>query len=167
MSVNSVSPISEKVAAFIQQGVAIAVASSNPQLRGSSARATGCRISPDRKRISLIMNQRWGEKLLHDIHTSHRLAAVFCLPITEQALQIKSSDAVVEALAPGDWGIVEHYQAMWEDQLRQLGFDVTLAHTMTRCEPSDMVVVSFSPEAVFEQTPGPDAGRCFSELAGK
>lgn len=160
-------PLSDKVVAFIQLGVAIAVASRDSQLRGSSARAVGCRISPDRKQISLIIYKPWAEKLLADINESKCLAAVFCLPITEQALQIKSSDALVEAPRTGDWDIVLNYQALWADQLNQLGFDATLAATMTRVSQTELAVVRFTPEAVFEQTPGPDAGRCFSELADK
>jgi len=167
MHANAALPLNDRLSEFIQSGVAIAVASRNANLLGSSARATGCRINPTKTRVSLIIHAPWAHTLLADIEASKTLAAVFCLPITEQALQMKSTDAEIETLQPGDWERVLRYQNLWKDQLSQLGFPEELAATMTHVCRDQLVVVSFTPYAIFEQTPGPDAGRCFTELAVK
>lgn len=155
----SESVLSPEIAAFIQQGVAAAAASCNGDLQPSMARILACRVSPDRQRITLLLDRQHNQPLLSDAGSSQQLAVVFCLPSTEQALQIKGREVRCEALLADDAARVARHAEAFAVQIEPLGYTREFAggyHTA----PADLVALSFAPVAIFEQTPGPQAGQC-------
>jgi hypothetical protein len=81
-------------AAFIQGGVSINASSRTVENIPVMSRCVGCRISTDRRIITLFFHRPGAENLLAGIRVSQQIAAVFSRPSTHQTIQLKGSDAV-------------------------------------------------------------------------
>jgi hypothetical protein len=76
-----------------------------------------------------------------------------------RSLQIKGHDAVIEAFDAEDAVARAAHNRLTADELVALGYAAPLAHGYFSVpKHADFVTVSFSPQDVFQQTPGPGAG---------
>lgn len=151
-------PIGPEYEALIRRRVSIIAASRDAQNRPHLMRAIGCRLSDDRAELTLFMSSRTSVEVLADIRRNGQIAVVFSSPTTNRTLQLKGRDATVVPLAPGDEALVERYVDDFADEIAELGFAPIVAHTLFSHQRDEMVAVRFTPEAGFEQTPGPAAG---------
>ena len=95
----SASPLlDEDNAAFVQSGVSIVAASRGEDLVPSIARVSGCRVSADRRAVSIYLPHSQALELVEDVRASGRIAVVFSRPSTHRTLQLKADDAT--ALIP-------------------------------------------------------------------
>ncbi len=145
-------------AAFVESGVSISASSRDRNHRSSLARGLGCRVSEDRRQLRLLLSAARSAELLSDVRTQRVLATVYSLPSTHETLQIKSSEAWVEAAQPGDAAHVAEHVAGFSAQIMPLGFSREFVSALLDYEPGDLVVVRFVVTAVYTQTPGPRAG---------
>lgn len=147
------------VAAFISgPTAAIAVASRDAHNVPSLFRAAACRVSKDRARVTLYVDQQAGAAVVRDLRAGHPIAAVFSEPATHRTIQLKGGCAKVGAALPADR---EYARTRYEEIVAHV---VGLGHLEAglRCyfhfAPEHLVAVWFQPTAAFEQTPGPRAG---------
>lgn len=152
------SPLQDAQAQFIQGGVGIAAASCDAQGRPSLNRAVGCSVTADRQRISVILRRSQAVTLLADIERSGAVAVVFSQPSTHHTLQIKSTDAVVHPPDSIDAAALARYVEAFHRELAPLGYTLEWTRALLGYVPADLVAVSFTPQAIFSQTPGPRAG---------
>jgi hypothetical protein len=145
-------------AAFMQGGVSVHVASRSPANVPSVARALGCRIAPDRTRVTVFLSAAQAHELVADLRTSRMAAAVFSRPSTHQTIQIKGDDATVGPLADGDLARIAAYADALVRDLQSLGYSEAFGRALVDFRPADLVAVAFTPKAAFQQTPGPRAG---------
>jgi hypothetical protein len=117
-------------AAFIQGGVSVVVASRDAARVPRVCRAIGCRVSDDRRRVTVYLSAFQGAPLLAAIRSEGVIAVAFNLPSTHRAYQLKGSDARV----------------------------VPLERALLWYDPAELTGVAFTPAAAFTQTPGPRAG---------
>jgi len=146
-------------AAFIQSGVSINAASSGPGNVPAVSRALGCRLSPDRNRVTVFLAASRSAALLEAIAASRRIAVVFSQPSTHRTIQLKGTDAARAGVEDGDRALIERCAEGFGADLAAAGYGEGLADLLLDAEPGDVVAVSFSPSAAFNQTPGPGAGR--------
>lgn len=151
--------ISDATLAFIEREVAIDVASCGLDLLPSTARGYGCQVAADRRRITLFLKRSEAGQLLHDVLVHDRIAAVFCLPATESALQIKGHAVSLSLADEAGLAVVAQHARQFVAGVLPLGHERTFAEAYMQIAPADTVALSFSPDVVFEQTPGPGAGR--------
>ena len=160
-----------ELAAFMQGGVSIMVASRGIQNMPSAVRALGCRVlpgpEPGRDRIRVLVPVPQSRTLLQDIRATGRVAVVFSKPTTHQALQFKAEDALVAALEEADLAAVEAYRTVMSAEVQRVGFPAEGALALMACAPTDLAPVVFTPEAGFVQTPGPDAGEPMPRRTGE
>ncbi|WP_341676188.1 hypothetical protein [Niveibacterium sp. SC-1] len=144
---------------FLQSGLAMGASSCDAALRPSTGRVLACRISADRRRFTAILCASRCPDLLRDIRATGKLAVISCQVGINRSLQLKGTDAHIGAIEPQDLGLlaaqtsafaadVVHYDALPEEMIR----------AYIHFEVHDLVAVSFTPAAVFLQTPGPAAG---------
>jgi hypothetical protein len=148
----------EAHAAFMESGVSVHVASRSPANVPSVARALGCRIAPDRRRVTIFLSTAQAADLLADLRATRAAAAVFSRPSTHETLQIKGDDATIGALADGDRARIAAYADALVRDLQTLGFTEAFGRALVDCDPADLVAVTFTPKVAFQQTPGPNAG---------
>jgi hypothetical protein len=144
--------------AFIQGGVSIVVGACDRKRLPALARATGCRISSDRRRLTIFMSATQGAQVLRCIRDNGAIAVVFSEPSTHHTIQLKGIDAEVGGLKEGDLQIVEDYRSAFARELDPLGFDEVLIRSFLSCPPADIVSLTFTPAEAYSQTPGPSAG---------
>lgn len=150
--------LTEEHATFVQGSVSIVAASCDAQRIPSIGRATGCKVHPGRRRVSVFIAASQAPALLADIRASGRLAVAFNRPSTHRSLQLKSDDAVVRALAADELPLVGRYVEAFGLEITPLGQTSEQARVVFACTDGDLVAVDFTPNAAFEQTPGPNAG---------
>jgi len=147
-----------ELAAFIQGPVSVHVASRDARNTPNLARALGCRVTPDNRRVTLFLQASHGATMLADFRDNGAVAVVFSRPTTHRTVQLKGRDASLEALQDDDGVRIARYREAFVAELAALGYDASLPRTLLAGPRSDFVAVSFSVSAAFEQTPGPGAG---------
>ena len=150
--------LDEEGAAFVQGGVSIVAASRDAGLVPSIGRAAGCRVAPDRRRVTVYVAARQAPQLVADVVACRRIAVVFSRPSTHRTLQLKADDAVVRPPAAGEAAVPDSYVAGFAADIAKLGHTEAQARTLVASVDGDLVAIDFTPSAAFEQTPGPNAG---------
>ena len=143
---------------FITHHVAMNVASCSAARVPSVVRAHGCRVSPDRRRVTVFVSVPRAAKVIDDLRAGSCIAVVFTLPHTHETLQLKAARADVVPLAPGDAACIRAYVESLVEELCRVGFKETLGRAVMSSADEESVGLSFEPTAAFVQTPGPKAG---------
>jgi hypothetical protein len=155
--------LDESNAAFIQGGVSMSASSCNADHTSALARAVGCRVSQDRRSVTLLFPKARAEALLAAIRFGGKIAAVFSEPPTHITLQLKGMDAAVSAVQKGDSKIHERYSDAIAANVCPLGFPEAFVRTLVACDTDDLAAVTFTVSQAFSQTPGPRAGEPLQE----
>jgi hypothetical protein len=88
------------------------------------------------------------------------IAVVFARPLTHITLQLKARQAARVAVTPAHRVCNQRYAAAFGAELGALGYSEPMVQGLVRMLTApDMVGLRFAPEAVYDQTPGPNAGR--------
>lgn len=144
--------------ALINSGVSAIVASRDAAHRPSLMRAVGASITPDGTGISVYLNRPASTQLLADLQASGQIAVVFSDPSTHRAVQVKASRVQLRDAAAADAPQLQRYLRAMEGRLEPMGFGPRYTRTMLSLAPGDVVVLTFTPEQAYDQTPGPKAG---------
>lgn len=145
-------------AAFIQAGVSISVGGCDRNNRPSLVRATGCRVSPDGRRLVIFVSVVQAAPLLQCIRDNGSIAVVFTQPSTHRTVQFKGIDAVLGVLQDGDLQCIRNYRDAFCSELEPMGFTRIQIRTLLAVPPADLVTLEFTPCEAYSQTPGPSAG---------
>ena len=147
-----------KWAAFIQGGVSLVVASRDANNVPTLARALGCRVSPNRQKITFILQGLQAESLIASVRSTGAVAAVFTQPSTHTSLQLKGAEAKSGVVRASDLDVVKRSTEAFIADIVPLGYSEELMRALLWCDPKDLVSLTFTPVAAFLQTPGPRAG---------
>lgn len=143
---------------FLMSGVSIHVASRNAANVACINRGMGCRVSPDRRQVTVFMRKSQCRELLEDFADNGAIAFVGSEPSNHRTVQLKGSDARQSPLQPDDEPMVAIQCATFGAGLVRLGYDPDLGLSLLGGECGDIVAVTFTPASAFLQTPGPGAG---------
>lgn len=150
--------ITHEIAAFVTGAVSISIGSRNATMKPSLTRGLACAVSNSRLRV--LVNAEQSRAVLEDIIASGgRIAAVFSRPSSHRTIRFKAVDAVIEPLGPDDMLRAAAYREALVGELVGLGFSDSLVRNLTASAENDLVVIGFTPDAAFDQSPGPRAGR--------
>jgi hypothetical protein len=144
-------------AAFIQGAVSVVVSSRNSQHVPDVVRGCGCRVSRDRRRVTVLVEAARAGSVLDDIAANGLIAVVFSQPSTHRTIQLKGSDARVARVTGADRVIAQRHLQAWVQDLQLIGYAADFARTV-RGEAPDLIAVTFTLASAFLQTPGPAAG---------
>lgn len=150
--------LNEDDAAFLQSGLSISIASRDANNMPSVAKALACRVSPDRRRVTVYVSTTKAAQVLRDIEASGVLAAIFTRPSTHRALQPKGRDPVIEPIKPEEAADVEADVEGFVADIVSIGYTKEEGHAYVGDGQGETIAVRFTPTAGFVQTPGPKAG---------
>ena len=150
--------LDEDHAAFIQGGVSVVVATRNAALVPDAVRGCGCRVSRDRRSVTVLVESLRIGSVVADIEANGLIAVVFSQPSTHRTIQLKGTDARVARVSPRDRDLVAQHLTAWVDELTAIGYRPEFAHAVHGGAPDAMIALVFTPTAAFQQTPGPGAG---------
>jgi hypothetical protein len=145
-----------EITEFLQSPVAIDVASCSKGGQPSLARGLGCRVLAEGRELCIFLSKARSLLLLGDVENDPRLAAVFCLPSTEQAVQIKGIVTLVRSLTLDEYQILDTKRRAFADEVAILGFSAEFIDCYWHAD--DCVAIIIKPMEIYEQTPGPLAG---------
>lgn len=145
-------------AAFLAGPVAVGMASRDQDGQPSVSRAFGCKVSADRRLVVVFLSRIHSAALLGDLQAGAPVAAVFSRPLTHETLQLKAEAVRLEALAPGDREIMLAAGEAFAAELMGLGYTESFCRALMAPSADEAVAAAFEPVALYEQTPGPQAG---------
>ncbi len=151
--------LDEQNALLLTRGVSIYASSVTQEGVPVIGHVMGCRVSSDRRKVTLFISRTQFSALIGAIASSARIAAGFSHPSTHRAIQLKGRDAVIGDPLRRDARVVEAYADAFVQETRFRGFDEALIRAFLWADPSTLAAVTFTPDEAFEQTPGPAAGR--------
>lgn len=154
--------LDETQARFLTKRVSILVGSSSTAGMPSVVRAYGCRVSADRRTITVFLALPHSAAVLKDLRAGGAVAVVFSRPSTHGTLQLKGTHAHIVPLEAGDRDLMRLYGQSFRDELAGVGCHDQFTSGITEGVEAEAIAVSFTPIAAFEQTPGPSAGQPLS-----
>ena len=153
-------------AELTERRVSLHVASRDAAHRPHLMRAMGLRWSADRRQLTLFLHAGASRAVLDDLRANGLIAVVFSEPSSNRTVQLKGRDARIDALEPGDPAIVARYVERFAQEIGELGFGGDVVSALFAHRIADLVAVRFTPDAAFEQTPGPKAGEPLATATG-
>jgi hypothetical protein len=150
--------LDEDHAAFILGGVSVVVATRDAALVPQVARGCGCRVSRDRRRVTVLVEPARVGTVLEDVAANGLVAVVFSQPSTHRTIQLKGTDARQVRVTAADRAVSARHLESWVDELVRIGYRRDFARAVRGLADRNLAAISFTPTAAFQQTPGPGAG---------
>ena len=141
--------------AFLEGGLGIHVASRTARLEPNGARAAAVKVDEDRLHFTVYAAEVAAARILPDLRANGAAAVVFARPVDDRACQIKGIFVEARPAEAAERAFVEQQWSAFLDNLEAIG--------IPRAAPSrwatwPAVAIRLRATAIFEQTPGPDAG---------
>lgn len=145
---------------FMHSGLAMIVAARDAAMRPASGIALSCRVAPDGRQVSVVVRSSQCETVLRNVRQNGMITFTCTQVGSNRTLQLKGHDARIGAVSGiEDMAcIAAQSGAFVESVLRFDHLPEAVMRAYVHCEISDLAVISFTPDAVFSQTPGPNAG---------
>ena len=142
---------------FIQGGVAVGVATRDDDLRPEFARGWGPEVSADGRSLALCVSAPEGSRMRANLERNGAVAVGFSPPTIARAVQVKGVAGAVGEPQAADLERVERHVRSFAAEAGRIGAPAELSQRMF--VRKGLVAVNFLIDEVFDQTPGPTAGR--------
>jgi hypothetical protein len=147
--------IDTELAAFLQEGVGIHIATRDAAMRPNGARAIAVRVEDDGMHLVVYVARVAANRLLADLEANGQAAVGFGRPIDDRACQVKGVLAGVRDATDDERTAV---LAQWDGflgSLEKIGIPRAATKTWVTWPA---VAIRLRANALFNQTPGPGAG---------
>ena len=154
--------IGDELKSFLEGPVSVLVGTRDSRLVPEITRAWGPRVSEDRQRVSLCVPLATSRKTLDNLEGNGEIAVTFSLPTNYRTFQLKGRHATAAEPDDADLAAVERHRDSFAKASEPLGQPRERVEAFWRAEietSAVLVKILFAPEQVFDQTPGPGAGR--------
>lgn len=155
--------LSPELVDFMESGVSMLVAGRDAALRPHCVRGMGARVEADQASATVFVVDAIAGPVLASLADNARVAVALSRPIDHRTLQLKGRVLEVRPSTADEQALQERYLAGFVEQLYCVGFSRRVVRRL-RLGPS--TAVRFAIEQVFDQTPGPGAGRAL-EVEGR
>ncbi|HWO73070.1 MAG TPA: pyridoxamine 5'-phosphate oxidase family protein [Dehalococcoidia bacterium] len=148
--------IDSDLKAFLESGLAIALATRSADLHPHAQRVWGAKVFPDGRSVEVFVDRPAATQTMANLRDNGRVATVFVDILTNRSVQLKGRCVEVGDPDPDDWRIIERHREEFTEATSALGFP---ARMISNLWSTQVVKVRFVVEDLFDQTPGPGAGR--------
>jgi Pyridoxamine 5'-phosphate oxidase len=146
-----------EVIEFIHGGVAVGVATCDDDLKPEFGRAWGPQVSADGRSLTVCVSAPEGSPMRANLERNGTVAVGFSPPTIARAVQVKGVASLVSEPDAADLERVERHVESFLAECDRIGAPRQVAERMFM--GSGLVAIEFSIDEVFDQTPGPTAGR--------
>jgi hypothetical protein len=146
------------VVEFILSGVAVGVGTRDEDLRPGFSRGWGPEVSADGRSVRLCVSAPEGSRMRANLDGNGAVAVGFCPPTIARAVQVKGVAMVVGEPEAADLERVERHVRSFVEGCKRVGVPEGVSRRMY-AGGAGLVSIQFSVDEVFDQTPGPTAGR--------
>ena len=143
------------LAEFLQSGLGIHVGTRDERLEPSGCRATALKVEDDGKHAVVYVPKAASPRIFENLRSNGRVAISMARPADERAVQVKGLMLFSWDAKPDEEAFARVQWAGFLGQLEGIGLPgaATSSWSVFPC-----VAVRLKVTAVFNQTPGPDAG---------
>lgn len=148
--------IPDSIVQLLGTGVSVMIGTRNASLMPECTRAWGIRVAPDRRAVTIFLSETFAGKTIDNLRENGMIAVTCTRPTDHITCQLKGRVKSIKKMTqPG------------HDRCRQWYQDFTAELTAIGVPPElpgawivkPTVAVEFAVSEVFDQTPGPGAGR--------
>lgn len=144
-----------ELAAFLESGVSVVVATCDAELRPGCACAAGLRVHDGARRMTILLPSGPAAASVEHLRAHATIAVTASRPIDLRTVQVKGRVVRVAAASDEERPLALAYREALATALERVGHDRSLTR---RLAVWPCVSVELEIDAVFEQTPGPRAG---------
>jgi hypothetical protein len=155
--------LNEQCASFIQRFTSMSIAARDAQNRPVVGRALGCRVSADRRRLTLFLSSSREAQALACLRENGAIALTVTRPSTNETLQFKGKVLDILPLSDADRAEIAAYRQSFVEELAALGYEPGFTRAVL-AGSEDSVAVAFEATEIYDQTPGPKAGTLLEPL---
>jgi hypothetical protein len=152
--------LSADQAAFLQGPLSMNVGAVGRDGWPCVTRAQGIVVARDRRSLTVLLSASRSREVLEALDAGSAITLVASRPATHVTLQLKAARSARVAVTAAQRDSSARCVAAFGNELEALGYAAGLATTLIALLPTDdLVGLRFAPDVVFDQTPGPAAGR--------
>jgi len=147
--------IDRQLAAFLEGGVAIHLGTRSDALAPNGGRAAAVHVDADGGQLIVYISAVAAERLLSDLRSNGQAAVAFVRPTDDRACQVKGVFIDVRPAVEDERALVDAQWKAFTEQLERIGIPRgNSAGWITW----PALAIRLRTTAVFDQTPGADAG---------
>ena len=148
--------IDDELATYLTPGpFSIIVAAADLDRTPETVRGWGAALLRDHRTIDVCVGRAPARRLVQILHRRDRVAMAIANVTTYQALQLKGHCVEIGEAEDADRARVRAHGEAFVAGLQRVGMSEACARGML---VSDVIRLRIVPDALFNQTPGPDAG---------
>jgi hypothetical protein len=147
--------ISDDLAAFLESGAAITVATRDGELQPDGAWAWAARVHEDRAQLTVFLHERGAAAMLRNLESHPEIAVVLDRPSDHRACQVKGRFVASRRARAAERPHVERQLESFVADLETIGMSRGLTAAW-KCWPC--MALELRVTGLFEQAPGPGAG---------
>ena len=136
-------------------GVVAIVGSASAELAPALTRGFAPRVAPDRRTVDVFVGRAQSTTCLANLGPGAPISVIVGNPVDYRGIQFKGTAAGQRDAGAGDAAWLERCRVLYVEALDRVG--ISRVHG-ARLWCSDLVCITFVPETIFRQTPGPGAG---------
>ena len=140
---------------FLEGGLGIHIGTRTARLEPNGARAVAVKVEDDGLHLVVYATEVASRRVLPDLKANGAVAVVFARPVDDRACQIKGIYVDARAATESERALVDRQWDMFLGNLEKIGIP-RVASSAWIIWPA--VAIRMRATAIFEQTPGPDAG---------
>jgi hypothetical protein len=147
--------IDREFAAFLEEGIAIQLGTRNERLEPNGVRVVAVAVDEDGTHLTAYVTEPSAARVLPDLETNGQAALVFARPPDERACQVKGVFAGARPATAAEKRAVLDQADRWLARLESIGFPRA---AWEHWDSWPCVAIRVRVTALFNQTPGPNAG---------
>ena len=154
--------LSNRIIDAIQGAAVLYAGSRDERLRPAQTFAVGAVVHPDRESVTFFVPESRSEKILSHLKTNGRVALAVIL-LTHESYQLKGVYMTSRPVDEKERAIQDIYRSKLVAAMMQGGYPEQIAQPLVLgCIYQPAVAITFRVEEIFQQTPGPEAGKKIS-----
>lgn len=143
----------------MQSGVSLLIGTRDAALRPETGRAWGFELERESALATVFLPVPGSERTLANLRDNGQIALTFSRGVDHRSLQVKGRSVTIAASDERQRAVQDRYFAAFSEALRWVG---NHPPSLRRVRYFPSHALSFQIESMFDQTPGPGAGRGFT-----
>jgi hypothetical protein len=148
--------IPQSIVDLLETGVSVMVGTRDASLMPECTRAWGIRIGAKRSTVTIFLSKTFAGKTLENLRDNGKIAVTCTRPTDHITCQLKGQVRNIKPVTSADRDVSRRWHKEFMAELKAIGVPSALSDAWI-VEPA--VAVEISLTDVFDQTPGPGAGR--------
>jgi len=141
---------------FLEPDRVVSVGTCSDELMPNGVRGWGPKVSGDGTSVLLFIDRPAAAEAVTNLRDNGRIAVCFVDVLTLRSVQVKGRCVEVGDPSAEDWPAIEQHRLGFSEAVETLGYP---KHIMRNLWSTQVIKVRFVVEQIFDQTPGPGAGK--------